>query len=477
MLVELARQMADECPDAWLLSCSDPMAMTGWAVHEATGYERFAGLCHAVCDTHAYLADLVGRDEDEVSFLSAGLNHQSFVLRFEAGGRSLYPELDAVLEADPQLRRHVRAELYRTFGYFPTQSSEHAAEYVPWIMRHPDETARLGVPVEEYLRRVGKSLHLYEETRRALSAGHPLLIRWQHQEPAAAMILAMLTGEEKEIYVNVANRGLIGNLPEGCCVEVPAVVGAAGARPRAVGDLPVQLAALNRTFLNVVELTVRAALDGDRSHVYHAAMLDPNTAATLALPAIKALCDELIEAHGDLLPPGGPCLMESMPTEVRRERMLALLTEQEFARVAELAEAFGVSSVTVRADLDALEEQGKVRRVRGGAMAAGPAPHVEPSFELSLGTAAVEKSLIAKVAARLVTSGESVLMGGGHDHVLRGARAGGALGADRGDGVHQRVAYGAGAGARVAPHLGRGDRREPAPPAAFAGRSAGRQAA
>ncbi|MEV4475574.1 alpha-glucosidase/alpha-galactosidase [Nonomuraea salmonea] len=303
VLVELARQMADECPDAWLLSCSDPMAMTGWAVHEATGYERFAGLCHAVCDTHAYLADLVGRDEDEVSFLSAGLNHQSFVLRFEAGGRSLYPELDAVLEADPQLRRHVRAELYRTFGYFPTQSSEHAAEYVPWIMRHPDETARLGVPVEEYLRRVGKSLHLYEETRRALSAGHPLLIRWQHQEPAAAMILAMLTGEEKEIYVNVANRGLIGNLPEGCCVEVPAVVGAAGARPRAVGDLPVQLAALNRTFLNVVELTVRAALDGDRSHVYHAAMLDPNTAATLALPAIKALCDELIEAHGDLLPP------------------------------------------------------------------------------------------------------------------------------------------------------------------------------
>ncbi|MFD0475367.1 DeoR/GlpR family DNA-binding transcription regulator [Nonomuraea thailandensis] len=106
-------------------------------------------------------------------------------------------------------------------------------------------------------------------------------------------------------------------------------------------------------------------------------------------------------------------MSESMPTEVRRERMLALLTEQEFARVAELAEAFGVSSVTVRADLDALEEQGKVRRVRGGAVSAGPAPHVEPSFELSLGTAAVEKSSIAKVAARLVGSGESVLMGAG----------------------------------------------------------------
>ncbi|MEV0824790.1 family 4 glycosyl hydrolase [Nonomuraea rubra] len=302
VLVELAGQMAELCPQAWLLSSTDPMAMTGWAVHEATGFERFAGLCHSVCDTHAYLADLVGRDEDEITFLSAGLNHQSFVLRFEAGGRSLYPELDAVIAADAQLRRHVRVELYRTFGRFPTQSSEHAAEYVPWIMRHPEETARLGVPVEEYLRRVGQSLHLYEETRRALSAGHKLLIRWQHQEPAAAMILALLTGEEKEIYVNVANRGLIGNLPGQACVEVPALVGSGGVRPRAVGDLPVQLAALNRTFLNVVELTVRAVLDGERAHVYQAAMLDPNTAATLPLPAIEALCDELIEAHGDLLP-------------------------------------------------------------------------------------------------------------------------------------------------------------------------------
>jgi alpha-galactosidase len=302
VLVELAAEMAVECPDAWLLSTTDPMAMTGWAVQEATGMERFAGLCHAVCDTHAYLADLVGRGQDEVTFLSAGLNHQSFVLRFEAGGRSLYPDLDAVLESDAQLRRHVRVELYRKFGYFPTMSSEHAAEYVPWIMRHPEETARLGVPVEEYLRRVGKSLHLYEETRRALSAGHPLLIRWQHQEPAAAMILALLTGDEKEIYVNVANRGLIGNLPEGSCVEVPAMAGAGGLRPRPVGDLPVQVVALNRTFLNVVELTVRAVLDGERGHVYHAAMLDPNTAATLTLSQIEALCDELIEAHGDLLP-------------------------------------------------------------------------------------------------------------------------------------------------------------------------------
>jgi alpha-galactosidase/6-phospho-beta-glucosidase family protein len=302
VLVELGREMAEVCPEAWLLNYSDPMAMTGLAVQEATGFERFAGVCHAVCDTHMYLASLLDRDLDEVQFRTAGVNHQSFVLRFEADGNSLYPELDEVLAADPELARHVRVELYRRFGYFPTQSSEHAAEYVPWFLRHPPETSRLGVPVEEYLRRAGQSLHRYEETRRALSAGRPLLVRWQHQEPASAAMLAVLTGRPKEVYVNVANRGLIDNLPERACVEVPAQVDAEGIHPQPVGELPVQLVALNRTFLNVVELTVRAVLDGDRRHVHHAAMLDPNTAATLTLPAIEQLCDELLDAHGELVP-------------------------------------------------------------------------------------------------------------------------------------------------------------------------------
>lgn len=299
VFVELGHEMAALCPEAWLLSCTDPMAMTGLAVQSATGFTRFAGSCHAVCDTHIYLADLVGRGLDEVDFLTAGLNHQSFVLRFEAGGRSLYPELDAALADDDQ---HVRVEIYRRFGYFPTQSSEHAAEYFPWFMRHKEETARLSVQAEEYLRRSGQSLHRYEETRRALASGRSLLVRWQHQEPASAAMLAMLTGQPKEVYVNVPNDGLIDNLPGNACVEVPADVDAAGIHPRKIGELPIQLVALNRTFLNVVELTVRAVLDGDRRHVHHAAMVDPNTAATLPLPAIEALCDELIAAHGDLMP-------------------------------------------------------------------------------------------------------------------------------------------------------------------------------
>jgi alpha-galactosidase len=307
VLVDIAQTMAEVCPQAWCLSYADPMAMTTWAVRSATSFGRLAGLCHAVRDTHAMLAETVGRDLSTVSFLTAGVNHQSFVLRFEADGRSLYPDLDARLAEDPQSAHNVRAELYRRFGYFPTESSEHAAEYVPWFMRHDDQLARFAIPPEEYLRRSGKKLHAYEGVRRALAAGRPMLIQWQHLELASEFITAMLTGRGREISMTVPNDGLINNLPAQCCVEVPAWVDDQGVAPVAVPDYPAQLAALNRTFLNVVELTVLAALEGRRSHVYHAAMLDPNTAATLTLPAIHDLCDELIAAHGGLLPAGiGP---------------------------------------------------------------------------------------------------------------------------------------------------------------------------
>jgi alpha-galactosidase/6-phospho-beta-glucosidase family protein len=262
------------------------------------------GLCHGVRNTHAMLADTVGRDLRDVSFFTAGVTHQSFVLRFEAAGRSLYPDLDEVLLADPQGASNVRVELYRRLGYFPTESSEHAAEYVPWFMQHDDELDRYSIPAEEYLRRAAKKLHAYEEARRALAADRPMLIRRQHLELASEIITAMLTDTALATSVTVPNDGLIRALPPECCVEVPAQVDGSGLTPAAVADYPAQLAALNRTFLNVAELTVRATLDQNRSHVYQAAMLDPNTAATLTLPAIEAVCDDLIDAHGDLIPAG-----------------------------------------------------------------------------------------------------------------------------------------------------------------------------
>jgi alpha-galactosidase len=302
VVTALARDMQEVCPDAYLLSYSNPMAMLPWAVYGGTALRRVFGLCHSVRDTQAFLTGLVGADPDRVRFLTAGFNHQAFVLRFEQDGRSLYPRLAKIIEDSPELHRRVRVEIFRRFGYFPTESSEHSAEYVPWFMRHDDQIERFHIFVGDYLARSEENLRELESLRHALASDAPLDLEPTH-ELASLFIHALETGTERELHVNIRNGGLISSLPDECCVEVPCVVGAGGAKPVPVGALPPQLAALNRTFLNVVELTVRAALEESRDHVYQAALLDPNTAATLTTTEIVAMCDDLFEAHRDLLPP------------------------------------------------------------------------------------------------------------------------------------------------------------------------------
>src|SRR5215467_8360548 len=303
VVTSLAEDMHRLCPDAYLLNYTNPMAMLPWAVYEGTPFSNVFGLCHSVRDTHRFLAGLVGLDPADVDFVTAGFNHQAFVLRFEHQGRSLYPKLREIIDASPELQRRVRVELFRRFGYFPTESSEHSAEYVPWFMRHDGEIERFRIFVGDYLARSEENLRELAELARQLDAGAPLDLT-PTSELASEFIHALETGTERELYVNVRNGGLITSLPGQCCVEVPCRVGAGGAVPQPVGALPPQLAALNRTFLNVVELTVRAALDGNVQHVYQAALLDPNASATLTTSQAVAMCDDLLDAHKALLPLG-----------------------------------------------------------------------------------------------------------------------------------------------------------------------------
>jgi alpha-galactosidase len=300
--VGIAADMLAQCPGAYLLSYSNPMAMLPWAVYEGTALDKVYGLCHSVRDTQSFLTELVGADPDRVRFLTAGFNHQAFVLRFEQDGESLYPQLAKVIDGSPELRRRVRVEIFRRFGYFPTESSEHSAEYVPWFMRHDSQVEHFRIFVGDYLARSQENLAELAALSQALETGAPLDLA-PTGELASLFIHSLETGTERELHVNIRNGGLISSLPASCCVEVPCQVGAAGPRPVPVGELPPQLAALNRTFLNVVELTVHAALRLSRDHVYQAALLDPNTAATLTTSQTIAMCDELFEAHRDLLPP------------------------------------------------------------------------------------------------------------------------------------------------------------------------------
>jgi alpha-galactosidase len=301
VMLDIGRDMDELCPDAWLLNYTNPMAMLCQAYAHGSPHTKVVGLCHSIQHTTRQLAEYVGVPFEEVTFLGAGVNHQSFILRFERDGEDLYPRLDAAIEADPELRRKVRVELYRRFGYFPTESSEHSAEYLPWLMRDDAALERFRIPVDEYVRRSEENLELYEEIKASLRAGGGFEIE-RSLEYAPLIVHAMTTGEPRVIYGNVINEGLIDNLPQGACVEVPCVVDRTGVQPTRIGTLPAQCAALNRTFLNVVELTVQAALEGSREHVYHAAMLDPNASGSLDLDTIRTICDELIDAHGDALP-------------------------------------------------------------------------------------------------------------------------------------------------------------------------------
>jgi alpha-galactosidase len=303
VMVGIGNDLAELAPNATLFNYTNPMSMIPWAVYAGTPFRNVVGVCHAARDTQRTLAGMVGVPEEEISFLTAGVNHQAFVLRFERGGEDLYPRLDALIEKDPELARRVRVEVYRNFGYFPTESSEHGSEYLPWFLPHEEEVERYRIPVGVYLEWLAEGFDEYESYKRSLAAGTGVPIE-RGEELASLAIHSMETGTGRMIHGNVRNGGLISNLPQDACVEVPCYVDRAGVQPTRIGELPAQVAALNRTMLNVSELTVKAALEGRRDHVYQAALLDPNTAATLPVRQVRELVDELIAAHGELLPAG-----------------------------------------------------------------------------------------------------------------------------------------------------------------------------
>lgn len=299
----LAADMLAVCPDAWLLNYTNPMAMNIQYLATVAPRLKAVGLCHSVYWTIHDLSELVGVPHDEVDFLSAGVNHQAWILRWQHRGRDLYPLLDDAIAADPELARRVRVDLYRRFGHYPTETSEHSSEYVPWYLKHQSEVERLRLPIRDYATISAENVATYEKTRDALAAGDSLPpLPDDAVEYAPQVIHSLVTGRQRTIQVNVANRGLISNLPEGAAVEVPATLDRLGVHPHRVGDLPRQLAALNRGFLNVVELTVAAAVEGKPDHVRHAAMLDPATAAALTVDQIGDLVAAMTAAHGDLLP-------------------------------------------------------------------------------------------------------------------------------------------------------------------------------
>jgi alpha-galactosidase len=302
VLRQITDDMTRVCPDAILLNYTNPMAMNVWWLAETAPQIRSVGLCHSVYWTVRNLSALLGLAEDEVDYRAAGVNHQAWLLRWEHQGEDLYPRLRELVTRDEQLRRRVRVDVFRRFGYYPTETSEHSSEYLPWYLHHDDEVQRLRIPVGAYLGISEDNLREYRDTREALRRGEPLGLHEEVNEYAPRVVEAMVLGTPATIHANVANKGLIANLPEGSAVEVPCTLDRLGVHPQQVGALPAQCAALNRMFLSVAELTVRAAIEEDPMMVRQALLLDPNTCATLRVEDVFAMCDALVEAHGPLLP-------------------------------------------------------------------------------------------------------------------------------------------------------------------------------
>jgi alpha-galactosidase len=297
----IAADMLEICPNAWLLNYTNPMAMNIGYLAATAPTLKAVGLCHSVYWTVRGLCEVIDVPFEGVGYRAAGLNHQAWLLHWARDGQSLYPQLDAAIAADPQLRRRVRVDMYRSFGYYPTETSEHSSEYVPWYLHHDSEVERLRIPVGDYVRISAENVAEYHQTRDSLLAGEPLDLERDATEYAPQVIHSMETGTMRRIHANVRNTGLITNLPTDYAVEVPCVVDEQGVRPEFVGDLPLACAAVNRGFASVGELTVRAAVTGDPRMVRRAAQVDPNAGASLTVDAIWELCDELTRAHGDLL--------------------------------------------------------------------------------------------------------------------------------------------------------------------------------
>ena len=307
VMFDIAKDMEEVCPDAWLLNYTNPMAILTMGMLKATKIKT-VGLCHSVQVCVPELFEHLGiKDQynlDEFQWKIAGINHMAWLLEINRNGEDFYPEIRRLASeiANPH-KDSVRFELMKHFGYYVTESSEHNAEYHPYFIKKnsPELIEQLQIPIDEYLRRCVDQIAGWE-TQRDEIVNDGSLEHTRSREYASYIMDAITTGTPTMIAGNVLNKGLITNLPEDCCVEVPCLVDKNGVQPTYVGKLPTQLAALNRTNINVQELTVEAAMTLEKDKIYQAALMDPHANSELSISEIKAMVDELIAAHGDYLP-------------------------------------------------------------------------------------------------------------------------------------------------------------------------------
>ncbi|WP_137157248.1 alpha-glucosidase/alpha-galactosidase [Rhizobium sp. FKL33] len=316
-LWSICEDMLAVCPNAIMLQYVNPMAINTWAIAEKYPTIKQVGLCHSVQGTAWELARDLEIPVEEIRYRAAGINHMAFYLNFEhrqpdGSFKNLYPELlkgyregrfPKPSHWNPRCPNKVRYEMLTRLGYFVTESSEHFAEYTPYFIKEgrEDLIEKFGIPLDEYPKRCVEQIERWKTEAEELKNSPTIEIKQSH-EYASEIVNSVWTGQPSVIYGNIRNNGCITSLPANCAAEVPCLVDANGIQPTYIGELPPQLTALIRTNINVQELTVKALLTENREHIYHAAMMDPHTAAELDLDQIWSLTSDLLKAHGEWLP-------------------------------------------------------------------------------------------------------------------------------------------------------------------------------
>ena len=301
VMKDIAKDMEEVCPKAWLLNYTNPMAMIAGYMQRYTNVKT-VGLCHSVQVCSKHLLKALDIQVDGFVDKIAGINHMAWLLEItDMQGNDLYPEIRKRAAEKNAAGVHndmVRYEYIKHLGYYCTESSEHNAEYNPFFIKpnYPELIEKFNIPIDEYIRRCKEQIADWKKQRDELMNGGDV-VHERSLEYGSRIIEAIVTNKPYKFGGNVENTGLITNLPAEACVEVPCIADGTGISPVVIGDLPPQLAAMNRTNINPQLLTIEAAATGKREHIYHAAMLDPHTAAVLSIDDIVAMCDELYEAH------------------------------------------------------------------------------------------------------------------------------------------------------------------------------------
>ncbi|MBI4978013.1 MAG: alpha-glucosidase/alpha-galactosidase [Spirochaetes bacterium] len=313
VMLDFAHDMEKVCPDAWFLNYTNPMSMLTGAMLRGSSIKT-VGLCHSVQGCAAGL--LRGLEmTDSVKKLQwkiAGINHMAWLLEVTDGGKDLYPEIKrraakklaaARKKGAQKYGDMVRHALMEYFGYYVTESSEHNAEYTQyWIKdKFPELIEEFNIPLDEYPRRCVNQIAGWKRQRDEIVKNSSLSHKRSH-EYGSYIMEAIETDIPTRIGGNVLNKGFIPNLPSNAVVEVACLVDRNGVQGCYAGPLPEQLAGLNRGNINVHLLAIEAALTLKKDAVYHAAMMDPHTSSELTLDQIRSLCDDLIKAHGKMLP-------------------------------------------------------------------------------------------------------------------------------------------------------------------------------